>query len=110
MSMIAWGASFVQKIQQVVLGAKRSPRWPATRDRHLLREPTCIACDSGKDLEVHHIVPVHVDATRELDADNLVTLCRDCHYMFGHFRSWSSWNVLVRTDAGTYLEKLRNRP
>lgn len=56
------------------------------RDRHL-----CKVCITGlydtlneltyKDLEVHHIVPLHEDFDRRLDDDNLISLCQYHHDM-----------------------------
>ncbi len=34
---------------------------------------------STADIEVHHIIPIREDYDRRLDADNLISLCRDCH-------------------------------
>lgn len=34
-----------------------------------------------KDLEVHHIVPLHEDFDRRLDDDNLISLCQYHHDM-----------------------------
>lgn len=33
-----------------------------------------------KQLEVHHIEPLTADFDQRLDDDNLITLCKDCHY------------------------------
>lgn len=39
----------------------------------------CQECGSDDDLHVHHIEPMSQGGAK-LDLDNLVTLCRDCHY------------------------------
>lgn len=41
---------------------------------------TCQECGekSGK-LECHHIIPVRLDESKELDVNNLITLCHSCH-------------------------------
>jgi hypothetical protein len=46
----------------------------------------------------------------ELDRANLITLCRDHHFWFGHLGSWSSWNANVREDAAIWRAKIANRP
>lgn len=78
----------------VVRGAVRSSLWASIRKEHLVRHPVCIACgDYKKAKEVHHIVPVHIDPSKELELDNLVTLCADqCHIIFGHYWNWSNYN------------------
>jgi len=87
----------------------RSSHWPKVRAEYLLTHGECAACGasgSGVDLEVHHVVPFHVDRAKELDEANLITLCRKgghlgcaCHLTFGHAGSYSRWNEHVREDA-----------
>lgn len=84
----------------------RSGSWARVRREHLSREPACVACGRSKSLEVHHVVPVSHDPTRELDPENLVTLCGDpCHLVFGHLLSWTRANPHVREDAARYLDR-----
>lgn len=91
--------------------ATRSPKWNKIRKQHLDKNPACIACGSLIKPEVHHIVPVHVDPNKELDYDNLVTLCdRYCHFIFGHLMNYKSWNKNVIIDAEKYLKNINNRP
>ena len=89
---------------------RRSSRWAAVRAAHLRKEPRCAACGGAKGLEVHHIIPVHVDPSKELLTDNLLTLCEDDHFTFGHLKSWHSFNKDVSGDCATYLEKIKGRP
>lgn len=63
-----------------------------------------------KDLDVHHILPFHERPELELAEDNLATLCRGCHYLFGHFKDWKSWNVTVIADTEEYRRKRGSRP
>ena len=85
----------------------RSPRWPTVRAAHLRAHPTCAACGARDELEVHHVVPYHVDPSRELDPTNLLTLCGDpCHLVHGHLMSWKRWNASVVADAAAYLARL----
>jgi 5-methylcytosine-specific restriction protein A len=85
----------------------RSPRWPSVRAAHLRAHPTCAACGSRDELEVHHVVPYHVDRSRELDPSNLLTLCATpCHRVHGHLMSWKRWNVSAVADAAAYLARL----
>lgn len=93
---------------------KRHPRWAAVARNHLLLQPRCAACGAKEHLVVHHIVPVHVDAARELVPENLITLCEgptlNCHLWCGHLGHWRSWNENVIRDAAWFRDRVRNRP
>lgn len=94
-----------------IRGATRSPKWSSVRREFLQKNPSCAACGSMKRPEVHHIVPVHVEPLRELDTTNLITLCdKYCHFVFGHFMNWKSWNSQVIEDSMVYNKKINNRP
>lgn len=91
--------------------AERSPKWRTVRKRFLSDHNKCEVCGTTKDLEVHHIVPVHIDPTLELEESNLITLCgKSCHLLFGHFMDWKSHNPEVVKDCSVLKEKIRNRP
>ena len=91
--------------------AKRSSKWSNIRKEHLKNNPQCAACGTTKDLEVHHIIPVHIDLNKELDVDNLITLCsKQCHLLFGHLLNFKSWNKDVIKDCQVYYNKIKNRP
>lgn len=97
----------LQKLKDIIKrkpAAKRSGKWPRVRKEHLATNPTCAACGRGKKLEVHHIVPVHVDPSRELDPTNLMTLCEkgpgmNCHLFVGHLGNYKLENTSVRENA-----------
>ena len=88
----------------------RSSKWKTVRNNHLNKQTHCQACGTHKNLQVHHIIPVSIDKTKELDYNNLITLCKTCHFVFGHFMDWNSWNIDVITDCEVYLNKVKNRP
>lgn len=95
----------------ILLANNRSKEWPNIRKKHLEKQPCCQACGSTRRLEVHHIEPFHINPSRELDPNNLITLCGNgCHFVFGHLMDYSSWNVNVIEDSRVYLEKVRSRP
>jgi len=94
----------------VMVAKPRSPQWAGIRAFHLKKQNTCQACGQKDQLEVHHIVPYHIQPDRELDPANLLTLCQDCHLTWGHLRNWSSWNVMVEKDVSWYYLRVRNRP
>lgn len=94
----------------VPLEASRSPKWETVRNDFIKRNRECVACGAGNALEVHHVLPFHLRRDLELVESNLVALCRDCHFYFGHLKDWSSWNEHVRTDAAAFRAKVRARP
>lgn len=96
---------------QEIRYAERSKGWPALRKKHLSRQPYCQACGSYIKPEVHHIVPVHLDQSLELDPKNLITLCNKyCHFIVGHLMNYKSWNKNVIEDAEVYYNKIKYRP
>lgn len=97
----------------VALLSGRDPRWPALRRAHLAKYPGCAACGNTRSVAVHHVVPVSAEPSRELDPDNLLTLCTDgpggmnCHLVIGHGGDWSQWNELARHDAEWFANMIR---
>lgn len=89
----------------------RSPKWRKVRAEHIKQHPTCAACGRKDNLEVHHIVPYHIDPDKELDPSNLITLCgKYCHFVFGHLMDWKSWNENVVRDCTLYNISISQRP
>lgn len=87
----------------------RSGKWPAVRAAYLREHPACEACGSTKDLNVHHCKSFAAYPELELSEANLLTLCRDDHFLLGHARSWTHWNPHVREDAALMLERIKHR-
>lgn len=85
---------------------KRSPHWGAVRDQVVKEVGQCAACGTKKRLEAHHVIPFDLAPEKELDRFNLIVLCRDDHFTFGHFKSWTRWNPNVRHDAAIYRNGL----
>ena len=94
-------------------GATRSGSWRRFRKQFLKEHPCCEVCGKTrkllKPLEVHHCIPVWKDISLELSENNLITLCRDDHFTFGHLKSWHSFNPKVVEDARIWLGKIKNR-
>lgn len=88
----------------------RSPAWNRTRNDYIQSSPECVACGRDQPLEVHHILPFHVYPSLELIPENLITLCKDCHFTFGHLRDWTSWNNTVVADAAEFRKRRDSRP
>ena len=106
--------NLISQIQRLVFcGAEvpRSGKWRSVREAWLKDHPTCAACGSTKDLEVHHKKPFHLFPALELDSSNFITLCetlgKEHHLKLGHtvngVSSWSLFNVNVVTDAAAML-------
>lgn len=101
----------LHKFYRYIILGNRSPLWREVRKKHIEKQPFCQACGSIKNLQVHHIEPFHINPSRELDPDNLITLCgKNCHLVFGHLMDYTSWNTEVIHDSGVYLNKIKNRP
>lgn len=112
-------STLINKIEDFVTGkapldSSRSKEWPRVRKAHLLIEPICQCCGSGKNLQVHHLQPFHLHPELELDPTNLITLCeepsKNCHILFGHLRNFKSVNVDCSTDVKLWNLKVKNRP
>jgi 5-methylcytosine-specific restriction endonuclease McrA len=83
----------------------RSKEWFNVRKIHLAWFPACAACNSRDKLEVHHVVPFHINPELELAADNLITLCAHCHLVIGHLRDYKIYNDNVVRDAKEWQSK-----
>ncbi len=89
---------------------QRASQWRAIRAKHLLKEPACMACGRIANLEVHHVIPVSFDETKQLDPNNLITLCGSpCHIVFGHCMSYHCYNKDVRKMAAEYRKAVAKR-
>lgn len=93
-----------------VLSGPRSPKWRALRDRHLKEKPRCEVCGCEMGVVPHHIVPVHVDPSKELEPSNLISLCEgrtfNCHLFFGHLKRWDRHNPFVVEDAARWRDRI----
>ena len=93
-------------------GAKRSSKWRKVRNKHLKENPHCFLCKSKKQLEVHHIIPFYLAPQKELDPQNLITLCENkkyginCHLLVGHLGNYRKANPSVVMDAVLWAMKL----
>lgn len=90
------------------VGAARSPCWQAVRAAYLKGHPVCESCGGKTNIEGHHVRPFHIAPELECDVTNIIALCRDCHFKFGHRcddgkSNWSCENPNVRSDAARNL-------
>jgi len=96
--------------QPIGASAPRSAQWPRLRADWLGLHPTCAACGTKKGLEVHHIAPVWLFPSHELDPQNLITLCGGgCHLAWGHLHNYRSWNPTVVVDTAAFLVRVQSR-
>lgn len=94
-----------------IIFQQRSKNWKKTRELYLKIHPCCEVCGSCVKPEVHHIIPVHIDESKELDQENLITLCdKYCHFIFGHLMNWRSHNPDIINDAKMFSNKIKDRP
>lgn len=95
-----------------LIEGQRSGQWPRVRREFLETHDECAACGRTGDLEVHHIIPVHVALAMgkpelELDPANLIALCGNpCHFVHGHLMGWARTNEDVVEDCRRYREKV----
>ena len=90
-----------------------NPKWEKLRRTHLKEHNRCAACDTRRNLEAHHILPVQWYPKLQLDLSNLITLCTkpaNHHLSHGHLMDFKSWNPDVVEDAKIWREKIKNRP
>ncbi len=94
-----------------IYGAARSGKWPALRKKYLALHPTCAACGCKEQVEPHHIRPFHLHPDRELDAENLNSLCEKhgCHLAFGHNYDWHAFNPHVPLDCRIQAMRTKQR-
>jgi hypothetical protein len=90
-----------------ILSVPRSHEWPKVRRGHLKHEPDCQWDFCTNNIEVHHIRPFHVDASLELDTNNLITLCsctnHRCHIDIGHLGNYrTKYNLNVKEDCNIH--------
>lgn len=96
--------------RQILLMRENSQRWKTLRKEHLAKEPVCVVCGRGGDVEVHHIVPVAFEPAKQFDPHNLITLCAyPCHVVFGHFFCYHCYNKDVRKMAEEFHKAMRKR-
>jgi hypothetical protein len=89
----------------------RSSKWGTVRKQFLIDNGNrCACCSRTDNLNVHHIIPVHIDPSLELERANLIILCeKHCHWVYGHLMDWSAYNPTVIEDVKIWNEKIKNR-
>lgn len=87
-------------------GARRSYGWTKLEHRVLAARPECDWC--GKKATVgHHVVPFHVDPSRELDESNIGSCCDTCHAVLAHFvYRWDLYDEYYWDNARAFKARL----
>ena len=70
--------------------------WRQVRKIHIELQPKCQMCGMTRLLEVHHVIPWHMSPVLRFSPSNLLTLCRECHFRFGHLLDWQGMNPMIR--------------
>ena len=93
-------------------GVARSGGWPTFRKANIKKNCECCGRKGTflKPLQLHHRKPFHLQPELELDPDNIITLCGDCHLLVGHLMSFHSFNTSVKEDSKSWKERIENRP
>ncbi len=94
---------------RIQFGSQRSSRWRSVRNKYIKDNPRCEMTGSKRHLEIHHLFPYYLFPKLELDSKNLITLTRDCHFIFGHLCDWKAYNSTLMEDIEIYKIKKDNR-
>jgi len=80
--------------------------WRVARNIYIRDHNVCAMCGSVKKLEVHHVKPYSKFPALRYDQGNLITLCRECHFRFGHGRNFHKSNSEIRALAAYTADNL----
>ena len=73
--------------------------WRKLRKAFIKKNSKCVICGYEKELNVHHKKPRHLFPELVLSWDNLITLCRDCHFHIGHRNNWREYEEFIEEIA-----------
>ena len=99
-------------LEDRTFGAVRSSGWFVFRKQHIKIACTCCGKKGSflNRLELHHIIPFHIDPSKELDPTNVDTFCRRCHQLLAHLDNFKSYNIDIKKDAENLLKRIKTRP
>jgi hypothetical protein len=86
------------------VGVRQYRRWRRLRNDVVKQAKCCMACGYKKELEAHHILPRHIKPELALTWNNLVVLCRDCHFHLGHWCNFKNYNPEIVKLAGVFAK------
>jgi 5-methylcytosine-specific restriction enzyme A len=111
--MIGYFKDLIQK--KLEWGQRRNPKW-SKESKEWMGDKPCAVCGGIKNRNVHHMVPFHIDPSREMDSTNWIVLCdadkngMNCHLSMGHLGNYKSYNSNVVFDAQYWNARIKNRP
>ncbi len=73
-----------------------------------LRMDSCRWCGRTVNLNRHHIVPQSANPALSDVRENLVVLCRDCHFVLGHRCDWRQYNPDVLYICAAFTSCVRS--
>ena len=81
---------------------------PAQWNYQQLPTPACRWCRRAVSLNRHHVVPQAASPALRDVRENLVVLCRDCHFVLGHRCNWKQYNPDVLYIATHFTNCVRS--
>jgi len=113
--MYFWDTLIDRIKNKIPPGTRRRTAWRLIRNEYIKNHPVCAVCECKKNLEVHHIIPIHIAPDLELEMLNLVTLCTskkyglNCHLLIGHLGNFRRINPDVHNDIILWNRKIKNK-
>jgi hypothetical protein len=88
----------------------RASSWATFRKHVLAENRSCVVCGRPATI-VHHVKPVHLYPSLELDPSNCRPICcEEEHRILGHLLNYHSWNPKFDEDAARFRDSVRTRP
>ena len=91
-------------------GVPRSPLWNNFRKIHIKNE--CELCGKKgtflSPLELHHIKIYSLWPEEELNSENVITGCSNCHLRFYHLGNYKRFYLDIKKDIEYWQEKRKN--
>ncbi len=83
------------------------PGWSHVARAEIARQPYCSFCSSARKLQVHHVVPLHVDSSKGATPSNLMVLCQPCHLYEAHCGDFQRfYDPAIRDRASRNLQEV----
>jgi hypothetical protein len=85
----------------LVAGVAYAPPVGQTSEWGIVITP-CAWCGATNNLEVHHVYCQHLWPELSRNTNNMVVLCRRCHFTVGHKNNWTNsfTNVINIIEVG----------